>query len=417
MGSPVQAAKSATSVVVVCGVSSDHSDTVTMRGVVAGVVLLASLVTAKHKGPHYKVHCTKDNLRVDVVKHEEVSDIYLQHLKDYPDPACKPEVVDNRATFNLKLSNIYQCMVTKVLNKNTGRTVYYHRVVMEYNDSTPKQAFLVKCDMGLTPTNTSSYDSEVSEVSLVKRQADFPVNFREDADVVITGEVTGQAPIPVLNVGVRQAGTLIDDELNVKPGTPLNMEVYLDSESSEVYGLMVTGMEVTDTREQTEPILVNGCSVDPYLFENFVTTDGDYLKAKFRAFKFPESSFVLFKGTVNVCLDTCSPVQCSNGQRGYGRRRRAVTDSGDPNKVYEISMSTVIKMECDDCEKAKYIEKGSLREKLEFSHADEAALSALFEEFGSARYAYFEPDHSGAKTLSASIVSAVIVLACLLLVR
>ena len=78
------------------------------------------------------------------------------------------------------------------------------------------------------------------------------------SDIEITSEVTGTAPIPVLNVGVRQDGTLIDDELNVKPGTPLNMEVYLDSESSEVYGLMVTGMEVTDTRDQTEPILVNG---------------------------------------------------------------------------------------------------------------------------------------------------------------
>jgi len=209
-----------------------------MRGVGWVCVLLVNLVTAKHKGPHYKVHCTKDNLRVDVVKHEDVSDIYLQHLKDYPDPACKPEIVHNRATFNLKLNNIYQCMVTKVLNKNTGRTVYYHRVVMEYQDSTPKQAFLVKCDMGLTPTNSSSYDSEVSELSIVKRQADFPVNFREDSDIEITSEVTGQAPIPVLNVGVRQDGTLIDDELNVKPGTPLNMEVYLDSESSEVYGLM-----------------------------------------------------------------------------------------------------------------------------------------------------------------------------------
>ena len=54
--------------------------------------------------------------------------------------------------------------------------------------------------------------------------------------------------------------------------------------------------------------MLGRCSVDPYLFENFVTTDGDYLKAKFRAFKFPESSFVLFKGTVNVCLDSCSPV-------------------------------------------------------------------------------------------------------------
>ena len=27
------------------------------------------------------------------------------------------------------------------------------------------------------------------------------------------------------------------------------------------------------------------CSVDPYLFENFVSVDGDFLKAKFRAFK------------------------------------------------------------------------------------------------------------------------------------
>merc|ERR1711963_372715 len=271
--------------------------------------------------------------------------------------------------------------------------------------------------MGLTPTNASSYDSEVSEISIVKRQADFPVNFQEDSDIEITSEVTGTAPVPVLNVGVRQAGTLIDDELNVKPGTPLNMEVYLDSESSEVYGLMVTGMEVTDTREQTEPILVNGCSVDPYLFENFVTNDGDYLKAKFRAFKFPESSFVLFKGTVNVCLDTCSPVQCSNGQRGYGRRRRAVSDEADPNKVYEISMSTIIKLECDDCEKAKYIEKGSLREKLEFSHADEAALSALFEEFGSARYAYFEPEDPGVQRAGGASLLLLLVLSCFALIR
>ena len=127
-------------------------------------------------------------------------------------------------------------------------------------------------------------------------------------DVTITDTVTGSAPIPILGVGVRQDGTLIDDQLNVKPGTPLNMEVYLDSDSADVYGLMVTGMEVTDTGNQKEPILVNGCSVDPYLFENFATSDGDYLRAKFRAFKFPEISFLLFLGTVNVCLDTCQPV-------------------------------------------------------------------------------------------------------------
>ena len=51
------------------------------------------------------------------------------------------------------------------------------------------------------------------------------------------------------------------------------------------------------------------CTVDPYLFQNFETSDeGNSLRAQFKAFKFPESNFVLFKGTVNVCLDKCGGV-------------------------------------------------------------------------------------------------------------
>merc|ERR1711941_170401 len=128
------------------------------------------------------------------------------------------------------------------------------------------------------------------------------------------------------------------------------------------------------------------------------TSDGDFLKAKFRAFKFPQSPFVLFKGSVNVCLDSCLGVQCSNGQRGFGRRRREVDQSSaDPNKVYEISMSTVIKMECDDCSTGKFVEKETIshiREKVEFRHSEEAALSALFNEFGSARFVNYESSRS-----------------------
>ena len=48
--------------------------------------------------------------------------------------------------------------------------------------------------------------------------------------------------------------------------------------------------------------------MDPILFENFLTEDGDLLRAKFQAFKFPETNFVLFKGIVNVCLDRCNGV-------------------------------------------------------------------------------------------------------------
>lgn len=89
--------------------------------------------------------------------------------------------------------------------------------------------------------------------------------------------------------------------------------------------------------------------MDPYLFENFNTINGDTLSAKFKAFKFPDSSYVQFRATVNVCLDKCLGTQCSNGQIGYGRRRRDTTEvlaQGlmDINKVYEISLAMFIKI-------------------------------------------------------------------------
>lgn len=386
------------------------------------LTLSIGLVLAKQKGVHYKVSCGVDTMQVDIMKRDEVSAIYLQHLKDFPEKSCQPQVEGHKATFILKLGDIYQCMLTKVVNKLTNRVVFYHRVVVEYSDETPKEWILVKCDSGLTPLRNSTYESEIEEISLVKRQADFPLGFHEDYEVEITSEVTGHAPTPVLNVGVRQDGTLIDDQLNVKPGTPLNMEIFLDSESAAIYGLLVTGMEVTDTKAQIEPILVNGCSVDPYLFENFLTTDGDYLRAKFRAFKFPESNFVLFKGTVNVCLDACKGVQCSNGQLGFGRRRREISrPATDTNKVYEISMSTIIRLECDDCDKkGKELveEEGSVQVVSKKDFYEGAPLSALFEEFEAPGITVFARSTSGgaAHSRATSGLMAAAVLVILLLV-
>lgn len=133
------------------------------------------------------------------------------------------------------------------------------------------------------------------------------------------------------------------------------------------------------------------CSVDPYLLENFNTVDGDFLTAKFRAFKFPESTYVQFRGTVNVCLDKCQGVgwffpllkaysirivaltfysqlryylfinamlqiECSNGQIGFGRKRRAIDVSNtDKNKIFEVTMSALIKV---DFEEDAVVDKG-----------------------------------------------------------
>lgn len=98
------------------------------------------------------------------------------------------------------------------------------------------------------------------------------------------------------------------------------------------------------------------CSVDPYLFENFKTVDGDFLNAKFRAFKFPESTYVQFRAVVNVCLDKCAGTTCSNGQIGYGRRKRDIRNpSTDPKKIYEFSVATFIKVD-----EEKGLNKGEL---------------------------------------------------------
>lgn len=160
----------------------------------------------------------------------------------------------------------------------------------------------------------------------------------------------------------------MNTSLNVAPGTPLEMIIYLDEESAAVYGLLASFLKVTDSTQaqlrapitssssssppKEEVIVLNGCSIDPYIFGNFETADGgDSVAAKFRAFKFPESNYVMFVGTVNVCLGECSGVPCGGetvafGRRRRRRRRRSVPDEmpRDPKKVFEIEMTTYLQI-------------------------------------------------------------------------
>ena len=85
---------------------------------------------------------------MDIVKQEDVSDIYLQHLKEYPgkiaivknvfehpnfiissDPSCKPEIVDRRGTFSLGLEEVYRCteQITTMLH-NRNETITFEKL-------------------------------------------------------------------------------------------------------------------------------------------------------------------------------------------------------------------------------------------------------------------------------------------------
>lgn len=311
--------------------------------VLIAVVLCCSMVAKCFAKVSPEVQCSPNQMRVEIPLGSNTKSIYVQGLRDYPDPACRPHTdsTGKMAVFELDLEDVYRCAVTRVVNKQTGKKIYYQTIIVENleTETEPKtrETLHVKCSMLSLRDHT------------ITRRNVFPAGFEEPIDLETTTSLIGMAPQPNITVGVRQAGKLVSGELNVSPGTPLQMEISLDSASTSIYGLLVTHMQVSDTKTQEETIIYNGCSVDPYLFDNFNTVDGDNLVAKFRAFKFPESTYVQFKGTVNVCLDRCKGVECSDGAIGYGRKKREISSlPADPNKIFEITITSFIKVNYDD---------------------------------------------------------------------
>ncbi|XP_070499163.1 uncharacterized protein qsm [Chironomus tepperi] len=290
------------------------------------------------KGQQHKVQCTEDVMKVLVALPDNNTRVYLEGLNGYKIEKCEPKYSENLAVFELSLINFYDCGLIRVVNKLTDIKTFYHKIVIESGKL--KQLVSVKCITQHRNLNSTVYETH----SIVRRDV-LPAGFEEPTNLDITTVYTEKAPEPVLGVGVRQNGNLISDNLNVSPGTPLQMEIFLDRNSSSVYGLGVNYMQVSDTRSQEETIIFNGCSVDPFLFDNFATEDGDFLTAKFRAFKFPDSNYVQFRGTVNVCLDKCKGVECADGKIGYGKRRKREVSNSDSNKLYEINLSTFIKVD------------------------------------------------------------------------
>ncbi|KAK0175356.1 hypothetical protein PV327_009110 [Microctonus hyperodae] len=364
-------------------------------------VLMTCVTSVALANVQSKVRCSKDLMEVDIVRSSPQAKLYLQQLKNYPDEACKPVLNNGVATFKLSLAeqNMSRCGIARVVNKMTGQKVYYHRIIVEEPADSSKHTFTVKCIV--TEVVLQPELSRINQTIINRRgtRSVLPAGFQEDDTIDIQGEIEGSAPIPMLSVGVRQGGNLVTGELNVSPGTPLQMEIFLNPESAPVYGLLVTYMQVTDTRTAEETIIFNGCSVDPYLFENFNTVDGDFLTAKFRAFKFPESTYVQFRGTVNVCLDKCQGIECSNGQIGFGRKKRSIAMSGDKNKVFEVTMSTFIKVDYDgdtviDEALSQFVRRGKNRTMERLVIGEEVREQFI--------YKLSEPETSGVNSIASS---------------
>ncbi|KAF2364836.1 Zona pellucida domain [Trinorchestia longiramus] len=301
-----------------------------VQSILLVVVCLPYVVMSNKEG--VSVSCDSDHMVLEVPA-AGVAGVKLD--KWFAIPGCQFVETHDAFRLQLRLADT-PCGITRVTNKLTGVSLYYQQLRVFGTDGA-REHVMVKCTM--FPAGNATHN-------VVRR--DLPPEFVEPDYIEITSEVTGSAPVPILGVGVRQNGALVDGAIDVAPGTPLSMEVFLDNGSAGTYGILVSYLEVTNNARKKETIVYNGCTIDPNLFENFDTKSGDFLSAKFRAFKFPESNYVLFRGTVDVCLDKCEGITCSDGKVGYGRRRRdVVSTAANPNKLFEVTMTTFIKFSED----------------------------------------------------------------------
>ncbi|XP_035214151.1 uncharacterized protein LOC118187953 [Stegodyphus dumicola] len=277
-------------------------------------------------------------MKVIIMVGNNQSSVFVENLRGFK--GCVPKTVKGKAIVKLPLDNFHECGTTRMTNKYTGQTMYYNRIIIDQQNKS-REVLLVKCVLPGDKTKPAEWEKRPKRNVL-------PPGFYE-YDLLNITNIVAHAPTPYLNLAIRQNGRFLDTASNVQPGTPLEMVIFLDEKSASTYGLLASYLKVTDgTVEHDEIIVMNGCSIDPYIFGNFETPDGGKtLYSKFRAFKFPDTNYVLFVGTVNVCLKECSGVPCGNNQLGYGRKKREIPAEMpfDPNKLYEVEMTTVLKVE------------------------------------------------------------------------
>ncbi|XP_073845259.1 uncharacterized protein [Musca autumnalis] len=284
---------------------------------------------------HAEVSLTTPDKDVLLPPHNlNLTKIYWQNIHmpipiriDDPLKRCQPLFLSTGFMFKIPLSDLYKCGFTQVVNKLSGDMLFQQNLILDKNDL--KHTLPVKC----------LYTRYRKLHNIVKRGI-LPDDFKEDEDLEIIDTLQQTAPIPLLSMEVRQNGQLIDRMVNVIPGTPLIMEIKLNDESSKVYGIHVQYLEVSDGNSTSETILFRGCTVDPYLFENFILTPQNTLQGKFRAFKFPNTPYVQFRANVRICLGKCLIPHCLSGQ---GRSRRELKNANA--HIYEVSLGVVMKID------------------------------------------------------------------------
>ncbi|GFS54670.1 ZP domain-containing protein [Nephila pilipes] len=192
----------------------------------------------------------------------------------------------------IELMNSIACGMNIIAYK--GHNIYYQRVVIEKSNQKEKDLLFLQCVI------PGDFNMEFVRLDWLRESVPYNFSAPTSSPISVTPDI-----VPYVNMAIRDKGLQLDTSAIVHPGTMLDLLIYLDKESSAHYDISLRYLTLTDaTRSQEEVVVMNGCSVDPFVLDVFPPVDG-VLRSQFRAFKFQSSDFVIFLATVSVCLQQC----------------------------------------------------------------------------------------------------------------
>ncbi|OWF53467.1 hypothetical protein KP79_PYT22933 [Mizuhopecten yessoensis] len=146
-----------------------------------------------------------------------------------------------------------------------------------------------------------------------------------------------------INVTVRPTATmtLYTNGLEVTAGQVdltdlLTMSIQLGSEY-----IADLDLKAKYCTANTLEVIEDFCSTDTELFPNFVHPVQGVIATSFGAFRTTDLNGgvvdMVFSCTLQLCLGTCSQMDCANGESGYGRRKRFADNDEKGNRKIKSS--------------------------------------------------------------------------------
>ena len=144
--------------------------------------------------------------------------------------------------------------------------------------------------------------------------------------------VNATAPSP--GVRLRITTSSGEDISGTRLGEKLFLRIEMDQES--IFGIFARNLKAIggDDEDSIDLLDDRGCPTDPIIFPGLQKLpDSRDLQGSFEAFKFSDTSVVRFQVNVQFCVDECNPVECGDGIKSYGRRKRSVNSTTESTKM------------------------------------------------------------------------------------